>query len=1169
MQLASMTFRRFVAFPLRSVLLVLALMFPAHAVHAQSFVTFETGQVRPLALSPDGTRLFAANTPDNRLEIFQVSSGAIAHIGAVQVGLEPIAVAARSDAEVWVVNHLSDSVSIVDVGATPPRVVKTLLVGDEPRDIVFAGPREGGPTTPFTRAFITTAHRGQNSPVDPQLTTAGAGRADVWVFDALNLGASLGGNPLVVLTHFGDTPRALAATPDGATVYAAVFHSGNQTTALSEGAVCDGGSGASACNLPDGIHVAGGLPGSQVPGGLPAPNQNFEGDPAPEVGLIVKFDQGSGEWRDELGRNWTNAVRFDLPDLDVFEIDATANPPGETGDFANVGTVLFNMVVNPVSGKVYVSNTEARNEVRFEGPGNSSTTVRGHLHEARITVLDGANVNPRHLNKHIPYGTVPTPAGVKEDSLATPLEMAVTSDGNTLYVAAFGSSKIGVFDTTQLETDTFTPDSADHIAVSGGGPSGLVLDEANGRLYVLTRFDNSISVINTATDSEIAHVPVYNPEPPNVVDGRPVLYDAVSTSSNGEASCASCHIFADFDSLAWDLGNPDDEVMPNPNPIGPIGGAVPFHPMKGPMTTQTLRGLANHGPMHWRGDRTGGNAVPPGDPLDEELAFKAFNVAFDGLLGRDEGMISGSAMGAFTGFILDVTLPPNPIRNLENSLTADQQIGRDFYFGPILSDGVATCNGCHTLDPSQGFFGTSGETTFEGETQEIKVPHLRNIYQKVGMFGMPRVPFINASDHSHQGDQIRGFGFLHDGSIDTVFRFYTAVVFNPGFGVDLALRRDVEEFMLAFDTNLAPIVGQQVTLTSTNAGVVGPRIDLMIARALTPFPMFGHPGATECDLVVKGVLGGEDRGWLMNSAGNFQGDRGGEPVLTDPQLRNHAVTAGQERTYTCVPPGSGTRIGLDRDEDGFFDRDELDAGSDPADPGSIPGGGTTTTLGGTTSTTTTTTTLPPMDVVRIQATNMKLTDDSIAPINFKKRKLRFKSRTKTEPPANRIVAPPRGSAGDPTLFDAELIVYNAAGGSELVVLTLDRLGWKTLGSASNPKGYRFTGNDPNGPVRKVDVKDDKMTIKGGRLNWPYTLDEPSQGSIGVQLTLGTGPTWCAQGGQPGFPPRKDETDKFVAAKKTPPPAVCPALPGGSPDRAFLDLGGGLPGGGLLGAGLLD
>src|SRR6185295_11267883 len=98
-----------------------------------SFATFESGQVRPLALSPDGSRLFAANTPDAQLEIFAVNGGDLTHVGSVPVGLEPVAVAARTNNEVWVVNHLSDSVSIVDVATNPPRVVRTLLVGDEPR----------------------------------------------------------------------------------------------------------------------------------------------------------------------------------------------------------------------------------------------------------------------------------------------------------------------------------------------------------------------------------------------------------------------------------------------------------------------------------------------------------------------------------------------------------------------------------------------------------------------------------------------------------------------------------------------------------------------------------------------------------------------------------------------------------------------------------------------------------------------------------------------------------------------------------------------------------------------------------------------------------------------------------------------------------------------------
>src|SRR5512147_2627734 len=121
-----------------------------------NFVEFETGQTRPLALSPDGTKLFAVNTPDNRLEIFTIDGvGNLTASSSVPVGMEPVAVAARSNTEVWVVNHLSDSVSIVSLASSPPRVVNTLLVGDEPRDIVFAGSNGAGVLV-GNKAFITT-----------------------------------------------------------------------------------------------------------------------------------------------------------------------------------------------------------------------------------------------------------------------------------------------------------------------------------------------------------------------------------------------------------------------------------------------------------------------------------------------------------------------------------------------------------------------------------------------------------------------------------------------------------------------------------------------------------------------------------------------------------------------------------------------------------------------------------------------------------------------------------------------------------------------------------------------------------------------------------------------------------------------------------------------------
>jgi DNA-binding beta-propeller fold protein YncE len=933
-------------------LLSLLLAPPLISAQSPDFITFESGHVRPLARSADNTRLFAVNTPNNTLEIFSITSTGLTLQSRVPVGMEPVAVAVRSASEVWVVNHLSDSISVVSLSGAP-RVVRTLLVGDEPRDIVFAGSNN--------YAFITTAHRGQHrthpsiagvpGAGDPQLTTPGVARADVWVFNPANLGATVGGTPVRILSLFGDTPRPLAVSPDRRTVYAGVHFSGNQTTTANLESVCDGFVTFLPCLVLEDNPP---LFNTGMPGGLPGPSTNVEGRRAPEVGLIVKWNQSRGRWEDTLGRNWNNAVRFRLPDKDVFAINA--DTLAQSAIYTGVGTTLFNMVTNPVSGKLYVSNSDAQNLTRFEGPGDfGGSTVQGNLAHMRVTVVSGSSVQPRHLNKHIDYSVLASEPGfdptVKNHSLSTPLDMAVSSNGQRLYVAAFGSSKIGVFDTATLENNTFNPRtaSANYINVSGGGPSGLVLDEARNRLYVMTRFDNSVKAINLATRAQIASVALPNPEPASVVQGRRFLYDAQFSSANGEASCASCHIFGDKDELAWDLGNPDDLVTRNPipkrlastleiglfqlvttfpgSPINGTGNANEFHPMKGPMTTQALRGLINAGAMHWRGDRADGffgldTRTQP--PFDSNLSFMNFIVAFEGLLGR-ASMPTREEMQRFTDFQLQVEYPPNPVRALDNSLNSTQAAGAAFYFGNRRSDGIAigddtgfNCNGCHVVDSAQGFFGTDGRASFEGITQIFKIPHLRNIYTKIGMFGFPDSRFFDLPESGNLGDQVRGFGLTNDGVVDTVERFLSAVVFRnnllgPGVGVpDRQTLKNLEAYVLAFDSDLAPIVGQQVTLTSTNGANVNPRIDLLIARARTPFNSKVLGGAvTECDLVAKAAVGGQTRGYLYNrSTGMWTRDDGVN--LADSQLRALAATAGQEVTFTAVPPGSGFRVAQTR-----------------------------------------------------------------------------------------------------------------------------------------------------------------------------------------------------------------------------------------------------------------
>jgi DNA-binding beta-propeller fold protein YncE len=826
-----------------------------------SVTVFESGPVRPLALSHNGTLAFVTNAPSNCLEIYEISGDRFVLRSSVSVGLEPVAVAQRNEHEVWVVNHLSDSVSVVRLDGTP-RVWRTLLVGDEPRDIVFAG-------TAKERAFVTAAHRGQNLPgfSDQTLVTPGLGRADVWVFDASTLERSESLAPLTIVNLFSDTPRALATSADGRLVYAAAFMSGNQTTTVDWRSALERKA---------------------------APHFNASGVPAPSTGVIVKFN-GQG-WTDSTGKDYSDKVKFNLPDHDVFELDATADKPGVLRSFNHVGTTLFNLATHPSNGQLYVSNLEAKNDILFEGPGSAGSTVRGRIAESRITAIDlkSGKVEPVHLNPHIDF-SVPqgkaVPATEKTKSLSSPTSLVVSPDGQHLYVAALGSAKVAQISVETLSRKQFTPSVRQHIAVPDG-PAGLAISPDGSRLYVYSRIAHRLSIIDTRSRVTLHSQDLFSPESKSVREGRRILYDAVISSSNGTVSCASCHVFGDTDHLAWDLGDPDSKLARNPNAyVRTITQRMAtFHPIKGPMTTQTLRGMAHHGPMHWRGDRTGSNPdlINGKEESLESAAFKEFNPAFVGLLGK-ERPLTRRDMQAFTEFALSLTPPPNPVRALDNNLSEQQRKGQDLYFNFDGMTGAGSCNTCHVIDPEKRKFGTSGLMSFDGDriNEHFKVPQLRNMYEKVGRF--------------EGGEQIRGFGFLHDGSDGTLDHFFKDSVFLFPAPQDVT-RAQVISFVMVADADLAPVVGQQVTAYPGVATATQNRLALLKQQASLNTPR----GA--CDLAVQGThLKTAYSGLYSDGTWKLRDGRD----MTDAQLLALA-TAEQPATYTCLPPGSGSRQALGR-----------------------------------------------------------------------------------------------------------------------------------------------------------------------------------------------------------------------------------------------------------------
>jgi YVTN family beta-propeller protein len=827
------------------------------STRSNGFTNFETEPVRPLMLSADGRYLFALNTADDRLEIFDAQGEILRSIGETTVGLRPVALALRGN-EAWVVNHLSDSINVVDVSdPNRPRVVHTLQVGDEPRGIVIAGPRQD-------RVFVATAKRGAS-------LTPGMGRAEVWMFDATRPRA-----PPRILTLFGTKPRALATSADGRHVFVAVFLSGNGTATVSgEDAVRLGRAPRLYLNR---------IPYSAIP----------------KQGAVVR--RMNDRWQDYQNRDWTAAVPFELPDYDVFVIDAAGETPKELQSITNVGTILFNMAVQPGSGEIWVSNTEAFNFVPHE------PRLQGKFADNRITrikaLTGGAfRIQAMNLNAHINGDSGHHRPIDREIGLAQPLDLVFQPDGNEAYVAAFGSKKIGVLDRSGRIVD--------RIAV-GFGPAGLALDAKRQRLYVLNHLDATISVVDVATRREIATNPFrHDPTPAVVRQGRAFLYDAALTSRHGDLSCATCHVFGDLDGLAWDLGNPNGRTFDFPVALRNTGLSEPrqsLHPLKGPMVTQSLRGLAGTAPYHWRGDRFGIPYAPGGD-VD---SFKDFNPAFIDLMGRAVE-IPDAAMDSFARFILTIRYPPNPNQRLDRNMDPEQQAGFDFFTGEFLSDsGQQNCVSCHSL-PS----GTNRLVNFEGVQvgRDMKTAQLRNVYQKVGRF--------NAS-----GPQVAGFGLLHDGTFDTVVNFLRLdVFFFPGKTEEEkdVTRRLLESYIMAFDTGMAPGVGRQVTVADELGNEDRQLIDLLMKRA----------AVGDCDLMARGWAGNAQRGWLYRS-GAFLGDRKDEPALQLDALLSRFRRTPEPIAFTCAPPGDGFRSALDRDLDGHLDGDEILAGSDPANSSSVP-----------------------------------------------------------------------------------------------------------------------------------------------------------------------------------------------------------------------------------------
>ena len=793
--------------------LSLALVLGTSQAQAQTGATaayahFEARQTHPIGLTPDGTRLLALNSPEGRLSVFDVSNPANPTpvlLAEIPVGLEPVSLQARTNDEVWVVNEVSDSLSIVSLslGAT----VATLSVPDEPADIVFAQ----------NKAFVSC---GRNNVVR--------------VFDALTR------QEITSISLEGLNPRALATSADGTTILAAFQLSGNSTTTLPPAVAPD--------------------PPAPTTPALPA---------APKTGLIVEASDPR--------------VPYTVLDRDVVEIDATTHRIKRY--HAGTGTNLFDLAVQPGTSDIWVANTDARNLVRFE------PQLRGQFVFNRVTRVASAtgNISLHDLNPGIDYGQLPNPSALAA-SLAQPTSIVFSQDGARLWVAAFGSDRVAELsgaDGSIVRRIDVRPSMADSRQMRG--PRGLVLHPTRDRLYVMNKLSDTISVIDTAATATaplLAETAVasHDPMPPLVRQGRGYLFDA-RLSGNGTASCASCHLDTDRDGLAWDLGDPSGAMVTVNGKNNSIHDSTPrprvMHPMKGPMTTQTLRGMQPHRIFHWRGDRPD---------------IQSFNPTFRDLLGGS--LISDDDMDALAAYLLSVRHHANPNRQLDRSLPpmldqGNPTRGRDLFNNHVKSH----CVTCHTLPT--GSDENIDLRTEVGANQPIKTVALRTVYQRAQFNGTPGA--VN----------VTGYGLLHDGTGFQLPRghFYVLDTLETLQELD-----DVTAFLMCFDTGTAPTVGFSRTLTHETAS------DAEAVKLISTLER--QAAIAACDAVVRGRLAGQWRQFSYEPATQtYRLDTATTQGLPRSQLLA-LLEPGDALTFLGVPPGQGPRMGADRDGDGLANADE-------------------------------------------------------------------------------------------------------------------------------------------------------------------------------------------------------------------------------------------------------
>jgi YVTN family beta-propeller protein len=410
--------------------------------------------------------------------------------------VEPAALAIRPGAnELWVSNHVSDTVSVIDIAPGSPtrnQVIDTIQSIDAQGVTAFDEPLGIAFTADGAKAYVALSSRDAIAVIDANART---------VTGSIKVRAQ--------------EPRAIAVR--NGLLYVAAFESGNQSE-LSDCGTAGDTNASTPCTLSlnDLVSFA-------TNPNLPNATKHIQTDP-------------------------------DVPDRDLFVYDTATDT--EVATVSGIGTLLYGLAVSS-SGRVFISETDARNVVNgAQGQTLLGLGNRMFSNEvAAVTCTGGGcgSVQTKDLEPATPTDAtaLATPYGIAVSGNDATLVLTVAGSSRLVTLDAATLNILDTLDLGSVANGNFGQQIPRGVALRSNGAG------APQTAYVLNSLENTVSVVdvsNPSNTAEVARLMVGSDPTPEAVRRGRIAFNSGFASTKGTFSCGSCHPDANVDQLLWRIG---------------------------------------------------------------------------------------------------------------------------------------------------------------------------------------------------------------------------------------------------------------------------------------------------------------------------------------------------------------------------------------------------------------------------------------------------------------------------------------------------------------------------------------------------------------------------------------------------------------------------------------